>query len=236
MPPAVQDRSAEFAVIFDADKEFGDGQVGPSLTSKLSIANEYDKMVNSLGAEGTNAFTSNEQTVYVNKIPSNEVDKWLRIESERFSKLVLRLFHTELEAVYEEFNRGQDNDGRKQYFATLQGLYPNHPYGTQSTIGISEHLKNPSMKAINAYFEKYYVPNNMAVIMVGDLDFEETIIKVNKAFGSYKSKEVTHPSFPPLDTIYKPIKKEVLGPVISGELHLALAYAEPQSRFNLFDY
>ena len=68
--------------------------------SKLSIANEYDKMVNSLGAEGTNAFTSNEQTVYVNKIPSNEVDKWLRIESERFSKLVLRLFHTELEAVY----------------------------------------------------------------------------------------------------------------------------------------
>ena len=47
-------------------------------------------MVNSLGAEGTNAFTSNEQTVYVNKIPSNEVDKWLRIESERFSKLVLR--------------------------------------------------------------------------------------------------------------------------------------------------
>ena len=62
--------------------------------SKLSIANEYDKMVNSLGAEGTNAFTSNEQTVYVNKIPSNEVDKWLRIESERFSKLVLRLFHT----------------------------------------------------------------------------------------------------------------------------------------------
>jgi len=180
--------------------------------SKLSIANEYDKMVNSLGAEGTNAFTSNEQTVYVNKIPSNEVDKWLRIESERFSKLVLRLFHTELEAVYEEFNRGQDNDGRKQYFATLQGLYPNHPYGTQSTIGISEHLKNPSMKAINAYFEKYYVPNNMAVIMVGDLDFEETIIKVNKAFGSYKSKEVTHPSFPPLDTIYKPIKKEVLGP------------------------
>ena len=180
--------------------------------SKLSIANEYDKMVNSLGAEGTNAFTSNEQTVYVNKIPSNEVDKWLRIESERFSKLVLRLFHTELEAVYEEFNRGQDNDGRKQYFATLQGLYPNHPYGTQSTIGISEHLKNPSMKAINSYFEKYYVPNNMAVIMVGDLDFEETIIKVNKAFGSYKSKEVTHPTFPPLDTIYKPIKKEVLGP------------------------
>ncbi|MUU77171.1 M16 family metallopeptidase [Winogradskyella endarachnes] len=180
--------------------------------SKLSIANEYDKMTNSLGAEGTNAFTSNEQTVYVNKIPSNEVDKWLEIESERFSKLVLRLFHTELEAVYEEFNRGQDSDGRKQYFATLEGLYPTHPYGTQSTIGISEHLKNPSMEAINAYFDKYYVPNNMAVIMVGDLDFDSTIQKVNKAFGSYEKKEVTHPTFPELDPITTPVKKEVLGP------------------------
>ena len=180
--------------------------------SKLSIANEYDKMVSSLGAEGTNAFTSNEQTVYVNKIPSNEVDKWLKVESERFSKLVLRLFHTELEAVYEEFNRGQDNDGRKQYFATLQGLFPTHPYGTQSTIGIAEHLKNPSMEAINAYFDKYYVPNNMAVIMVGDLEFEDTIKKVNDAFGGYEKKEVTHPKFAKLDSITSPVKKEVYGP------------------------
>ncbi|WP_299113363.1 M16 family metallopeptidase [uncultured Winogradskyella sp.] len=180
--------------------------------SKIAIANEYDKMVNSLGAEGTNAFTSNEQTVYVNKIPSNEIDKWLMVESERFSQLVLRLFHTEIEAVYEEFNRGQDNDGRKQYYATLQGLYPTHPYGTQSTIGISEHLKNPSMEAINAYFDKYYVPNNMAVILVGDLDFDETIKKVNDAFGGYEKKELTHPTFPDLEPITAPVKKEVYGP------------------------
>ncbi|GAA4278821.1 M16 family metallopeptidase [Aquimarina mytili] len=180
--------------------------------SKLSVANEYDKMLNSLGAEGTNAFTSNEQTVYVNKIPTNELDKWLTVESERFSQLVLRLFHTELEAVYEEFNRGQDSDGRKQYYAVLEGLYPNHPYGTQTTIGKSEHLKNPSMEAINAYFDKYYVPNNMAVILVGDLDFDSTIKKVNNAFGGFKSKEVSHPEFPEEPAITSPIKKEVYGP------------------------
>ncbi len=180
--------------------------------SKISIANEYDKAVSSLGAEGTNAFTSTEQTVYVNKIPSNEMDKWLKLEGERFSKLVLRLFHTELEAVYEEFNRGQDSDGRKQYFAVLEGLYPNHPYGTQSTIGTAEHLKSPSMVAINNYFDKYYVPNNMAVIMVGDLDYEETIKKVDDAFGDYESKEVTHPTFPDQEAITAPIKKEVYGP------------------------
>ncbi|MEM9023537.1 MAG: insulinase family protein, partial [Bacteroidota bacterium] len=70
--------------------------------AKFAVPNEYDKMVSSLGAQGTNAYTSNEQTVYVNDIPSNELEKWLMLESERFSTLVLRLFHTELETVYEE--------------------------------------------------------------------------------------------------------------------------------------
>ncbi len=180
--------------------------------SKLCIANEYDKLTNSLGSEGTNAFTSNEQTVYVNKIPSNELNKWLKVEGERFSQLVLRLFHTELEAVYEEFNMGQDSDRRKQYYALLEGLFPTHPYGTQTTIGKAEHLKNPSMEAIHAYFNKYYVPNNMAVILVGDLDYENTISKVNDAFGNYVTKEVTYPTLPKESPISSPVKKEVFGP------------------------
>ncbi|WP_108867327.1 M16 family metallopeptidase [Aquimarina aquimarini] len=180
--------------------------------SKISISNEYDKMISSLGAEGTNAHTWFEETVYKNKIPANELDKWLKVESERFSQLVLRLFHTELEAVYEEFNRGQDNDGRKMYAAMLEGLFPNHPYGQQKTIGTSEHLKNPSMVAIHNYFNKYYVPNNMAVVLVGDLDFDQTIQKVNKTFGSFEKKEVVHPELPKEEPITSPITKEVFGP------------------------
>ena len=150
--------------------------------SNYCIANEYDKMVSSLGATGTNAHTWFEETVYKNKIPANELDKWLTLESERFSQVVLRLFHTELEAVFEEFNRGQDNDFRKSYAAMLDGLFPNHPYGQQSTIGVAEHLKNPSMVDIHNYFDKYYVPNNMAMVLVGDLDFEATIKSVNESF------------------------------------------------------
>ncbi|WP_103068395.1 M16 family metallopeptidase [Aquimarina sediminis] len=207
--------------------------------SKISIANEYDKLVNSLGAEGTNAFTSSEQTVYVNKIPSNELDKWLNVESERFSQVVLRLFHTELEAVYEEFNRGQDSDGRKQYFAVLEGLYPNHPYGTQTTIGKSEHLKNPSMEAIHAYFDKYYVPNNMAVILVGDIDFDSTVKKVNDAFGGYKSKDVTHPDFPKEPALTSPVKKEVYGPTAES-IYVAFRTdgfgSEEEKMVTLIDY
>ncbi len=180
--------------------------------SKLSIANEYDKMVSSLGAEGTNAWTWHEETVYTNKIPANGLDKWLVLESERFSQLVLRLFHTELEAVYEEFNRSQDSDGRRASYALNKALFPKHPYGQQTTIGVSDHLKNPSMVAIHNYFNKYYVPNNMAVILVGDLEFDETIKKVNNAFGNFKYKEVVHPQRPIEEPLTAVVENEVFGP------------------------
>ena len=180
--------------------------------SKLCIANEYDKMTSSLGAQGTNAWTWHEETVYVNKIPANELDKWINLESERFSQLVLRLFHTELEAVYEEFNRGQDSDGRKANYAMMDALFPKHPYGQQTTIGVSEHLKNPSMEAIHAYFDKYYVPNNMAVILVGDLEFDSTIKKVDDTFGKMAMKEVTHPTRPVEATMEAHVVKDVTGP------------------------
>ncbi len=180
--------------------------------SKMAIANEYDKMVGSLGAEGTNAWTWHEETVYVNKIPSNELDKWIALESERFSQLVLRLFHTELEAVYEEYNRGQDNDFRKSNKVLMEALFPKHPYGQQTTIGTSDHLKNPSMEAIQSYFDTYYVPNNMAVILVGDIDFDTTIKKLDASFGTYKYKEVSHPERPSEKPLTSVDVREVTGP------------------------
>ncbi|WBX74941.1 insulinase family protein [Tenacibaculum ovolyticum] len=180
--------------------------------SKYGNSGEYKKIIESLGAAGTNAHTWFEETVYKNKIPANELNKWLDLESERFSSLVLRLFHTELEAVFEEFNRGQDNDFRKSYAAMLKGLFPNHPYGQQSTIGKAEHLKNPSMIDIHNYFDKYYVPNNMAVVLVGDLDFDATIKKINETFGKFEKKELTHPILPKEEVLTAPIVKEVFGP------------------------
>jgi predicted Zn-dependent peptidase len=182
------------------------------IASKFAIANEYDKMISSIGATGTNAHTWFEETVYKNKIPANELDKWLTVESERFSKLVLRLFHTELEAVFEEFNRTQDSDFRKSYYAMLDGLFPTHPYGQQTTIGTSEHLKNPSMVDINNYFNTYYVPNNMAVVLVGDFDFDDTIKKVDAAFGNFENKELVHPTLPVENPLTSVISKEVYGP------------------------
>ena len=158
--------------------------------SQYAIANEYDKAISSLGASGTNAHTWFDETVYKNNIPNNELEKWLKVEKERFSEMVLRLFHTELESVYEEFNRAQDNDTRLVNYELMDALFPTHPNGQQTTLGKPEHLKNPSMKAIHKYFDEYYVPNNYAMVLVGDLDFEETIQLVDQYFGAIPYKEL----------------------------------------------
>ena len=157
--------------------------------AKLCIANEYDKMLSGIGAKGTNAYTSNEKTVYINDIPSNQIEKWLKIEAERFRMPVFRLFHTELETVYEEKNRSLDSDGSKMFEGLMSGLFPNHQYGTQTTIGTINHLKNPSLKEIRKYFNKYYVPNNMAICMSGDFDYDEVINLIDKYFGVFERKD-----------------------------------------------
>jgi len=180
------------------------------LAASLAVPNEYDKMIKKLGARGTNAYTSTERTVYINDIPSDELERWMAIESERMQQCVLRLFHTELETVYEEFNRGQDNDGRQAYQKKNELLYPNHPYGTQTTIGTGEHLKNPSMVKIHEFFNSWYVPNNMAVILAGDIDYDNTIALVDRYFGKWKGKEV--PGFKYEEGPPRQGKAEVFGP------------------------
>ncbi len=180
--------------------------------SKLAVPNEYDKLISSLGAKGTNAYTSLERTVYTNDIPSNELERFLKIESARFRTLVLRLFHTELETVYEEFNRAQDSDFRKVYYEMMRQLFKKHPYGTQTTIGTGEHLKNPSMVKIHQYFDTYYKPNNTALILVGDIDYDETIALVKKYYGDWQPGEIPEFSFEKEDPISQPVEITKTGP------------------------
>jgi zinc protease len=179
--------------------------------AKLVAANEYDKLVSSLGAKGTNAYTWVEQTVYVNDIPSNELERWMRLESERFRMVVLRLFHTELEAVYEEFNINQDRDFRKVSQAINETLFPTHPYGTQTTIGKGEHLQNPSHVKINEYFDKYYNPNNMAIVLAGDFDPDQAVAWAGKYFGSYRPKPIPPFKYEQQPALTSVVKKEVFG-------------------------
>ncbi|MCK9423850.1 MAG: insulinase family protein [Bacteroidales bacterium] len=182
------------------------------LAATYAIANEYDKLLAVIGAKGTNAFTSFEETVYINDIPSNKIDQWLQIERERFQDPVFRLFHTELETVYEEKNMSLDNDEDKVFEDLFAGLFQKNTYGTQTTIGSVEHLKNPSLVSLRNYFNARYVPNNMAIILSGDFNPDELIRQIDATFGQLASRPVI-PYVPAVEApIMQPIVKEVVGP------------------------
>jgi predicted Zn-dependent peptidase len=181
------------------------------VASGFAIPNEYDRLMTAIGSTGTNAFTSNDFTAYIENIPSNQVKNWAKIQAQRFSDPVLRLFHTELETVYEEKNMSLTNDGRQANEAMYRGLFPKHSYGLQTTLGDAEHLKNPSIINIKNFFEQYYVPNNIAVIMSGDFDPDEVIVVIDEYFGKLKPRELPKLNFPAQPDITEPKVMEVIG-------------------------
>ena len=91
-------------------------------------------------------------------------------------------------------------------------LWPNHPYGLQTTIGTQDHLKNPSIVNIKNYFNKWYVPNNVAICMAGDLDPDKTVAIIDKYFASWKpGADVRQPAFPALTPLNAPKDTTVIG-------------------------
>lgn len=180
--------------------------------SEIAIPNEYDKLMAVIGSQGTNAFTSEDLTCYQEDIPSNQIDSWARIQADRFRNLVIRGFHTELEAVYEEYNMYINEDTQNALYAMDSVLYKNHPYGLQQVIGTQEHLKNPSITAIKRQKEMMYVPNNIAICVSGDFDPDEFVATVKKYFGDWEP----NPSVPELkyeaeQKITSPVTKHVYG-------------------------
>ena len=180
--------------------------------SKFAIANEYDRICSMIGASGTNAWTSYEETVYTNQIPSNELERWIVLENDRFRNLVLRLFHTELETVYEEYNMSLDNDSRKAREKMMSTLFQKHPYGVK-VLGLGEHLKNPSMKTIMKFKNDYYAPNNIAICLSGDFDMEEAVKLIDKHWGDWESNDnIPEFSFTPEEDLAKIYEFDVFGP------------------------
>lgn len=181
--------------------------------SKYAIPNEYDKLMTAIGSTGTNAYTWYDQTVYQEDIPSNQVENWAKIQADRFGNNVIRGFHTELETVYEEKNMSLTRDMSKVQEAIFSSLFPKHPYGTQTVLGTQDDLKNPSITNIKNYYKQWYVPNNMAICMSGDLDPEATIAIIDKYFGEMKpNPELPVLNLPKEESINEPVVREVMGP------------------------
>jgi len=161
--------------------------------AQYAIPNETDKLYKAMGETWFNAHTWYEETVYNITLPSNRLEQWATIESDRFQNPVFRLFQSELEIVYEEKNQTLDNKDELVYDAMGKLLFKKHPYGQQTTIGEAEHLKNPSIKNIYEFYDTYYVPNNMAICISGDIDIDETIQIIDQNFSIWQTKELPKP-------------------------------------------
>ncbi|MEZ0371522.1 MAG: M16 family metallopeptidase [Candidatus Sericytochromatia bacterium] len=173
-------------------------------SSQYAIPGELDSLYSRLGGEGLNAFTSNEETAYLVSLPKNRLEQWAMVESERFKDPVFRLFQSELEAVYEEKNRSLDNKEEILSEAVEAQLYKKHPYGAHTILGTIPHLKNPSLNKMYEFYRTYYVPNNMALVISGDIDIAQTRKIIEKYFSGWQSKPVPPyqvPQEPPIQGV-----------------------------------
>lgn len=169
--------------------------------AKYSLTNEFSTLTEGMGGKNLNAGTSYDYTVYYNSFPPGETYKWLELNSERLINPVFRAFQTELETVFEEYNRSQNNPNRRLQDFILTNLFPNHPY-SRPVIGYPEHLKNPRLSELIKFYNDWYTPENMALILVGNIKTNEVIGMIKEKFGRLQNH---------------PLPKRKAGPDISFE-------------------
>ncbi|MDI3526016.1 MAG: hypothetical protein PWR03_199 [Tenuifilum sp.] len=161
--------------------------------NKYAIPNEMNNLLNEIGSSQINAGTGPDNTLFYNKFPANQIERWLDLYAHRFMEPVFRGFQAELEVVYEEKNLYNDMFQSRLLEEFQKHFFKNHPYGQQPLIGTIEDLKYPSLTKMYEFFKTYYVPNNMALILSGDFNSEEIIPIIEEKFGKWQRKELPEP-------------------------------------------
>ena len=146
----------------------------------LAVPNELKQAYGRLGARGLNAYTSHDRTAYVVDLPAGALDAWIALESDRFRHPVLRAYQTEVETVREEKRRGFDDPGRSSREALNEMLWGEHPYG-RTILGDLNYLAAPPPARMRAWYRRWYVPSNMALVLAGDLP-PDAIDRIQQAF------------------------------------------------------
>ena len=164
--------------------------------SLISKSDEFMMLIEGIGGTDLNAGTSFDYTTYYNTFPKSQLLKWLELYSTRFINPVFRGFQNELETVYEEYNMYQDNQNVKLQNLLFGQAFQGTPY-SRPIIGIGEHLKNPNMAELIHFYDNYYVPENMALILVGDIKTEEVTGIINKKFSRIPVRSYQHTSYSP---------------------------------------
>ena len=154
---------------------------------KVSVSNEFSNLMESMGGKNLNAATGMDLTYYHNSFPAFQINKWLEISSQRFLNPVFRTFQSELETVYEEYNRGQDNPWRVQYDFIQSKAYEGHPY-SRSVLGLPEHLKNPRLSQLIKFYNDWYTAENMVLVLVGNVNANQISGRIASTFGRLPQK------------------------------------------------
>ena len=158
--------------------------------NKYAIPNELDRILKEMGSTGINAGTGPDYTVYFNTFPPHQIHRWLEVYSHRFITPVFRSFQAELEVVYEEKNMYSDMFFMNLFEEFNKNFFKVHPYGQQSLIGTIDHLKNPSLTRMKQFYDQWYVANNMALILTGDIDIDEVMPMIQETFGNLPSRDL----------------------------------------------
>jgi predicted Zn-dependent peptidase len=151
--------------------------------------NEFPQILESSGAEGLNANTDLDETAYHYSLPQNRLELWAYLESTRFIHPVMREFYKERNVVIEERRMRTDSNpiGRLlEQFVTA--AYQAHPYH-RPTIGWMADLNSFSATDAQHFFDRYYIPSNMVVAVVGDVKAAEAMPVIEKYFGQIPSHE-----------------------------------------------
>lgn len=156
--------------------------------AKLVEQNEYGQIVQQAGGVGLNANTSTDATRYFYSFPSNKLELWMSLESERFLDPVFREFYKEQEVILEERRLRTDNSPIGQMIeAFMDKGFTKHPY-RRPVIGYDRDIRNLTREDVQRFFETYYVPENLTIAIVGDVDPNQVKRLARIYFGRYKAQ------------------------------------------------
>ena len=185
---------ATFARLKEAEKT-GDEATVTQLQAELEALqqeaatyieqNKYGQIIEQAGGVGLNATTSADATRYFYSLPSNKLELWMSLESERFLDPVFREFFEEKQVILEERRMRVDNSPIGTMIEEfLEASFDNHPYG-RPVIGYQEDLFNATRQDIQEFYETYYGPSNLTAVVVGDVDPAAVQAMAEVYFGRY---------------------------------------------------
>lgn len=151
---------------------------------QYDVPQEVAELYAKNGGVGYNAFTSKDLTSYVIELPANKLELWAAIEADRMSHAVFRDFYTERQVVMEERRRSYDSDPDGLLYENLLATaFTLHPY-RHPIIGWMSDIDHLSLEKTRAFHDRYYVPANTVIALVGDVDFAVAKELVGRYFGT----------------------------------------------------